>query len=85
MIVNGNSKRHFGMLLPDYIVVKYANDVLRLGKLRRCSINIGIPEFIAENVVAKRNAFIADKYVTGGACKQPSDLILGSAAERTDL
>ena len=60
MVIHSNGQNFLGSLLADDVFVENAFDLLRLGQLVAPCV-AGVLELLADNVVAKLDAFIADK------------------------
>ncbi len=79
MVVDRHGKRALGALLADHVLVQYLQDLARLGQAAAGRLGLFL-EFLADDVVAQLDAFIADEHA--GARDQLADLVLALAAER---
>src|SRR5690606_19889011 len=78
VVVDGHRQRALGAVLADHVLVQDVEDFLRLGQ--RAARRLGLLlELLADDVVAKLDAFIADEHAR--ARDQLADLVLALSAE----
>jgi hypothetical protein len=80
VIVDGDRQDLLGTHLADDVLIKHVLDFLGLGKLVLGGI-ARILQFLANDVIAKLDTFVADE--DRRACNQLADLMLRLAAKRT--
>src|SRR3546814_5487566 len=79
LVVDGHRPRTLGEGLADHVLVEDFQDLLRLGQ--RAARRLGLLlEFLADDVVAKLHAFIADEHAR--ARNQLAHLVLALPAKR---
>ena len=79
VVVDGNREDALGAVLADHVVIQRLEDILRAGNpavLLAGDAGLG---FLADDVIAQLNAFIADEH--GGASNQLAHLMLRLTAE----
>ena len=79
MIVDRDRQHFLGAALADDVLIEHFEDFMRY---RQAAFGIltAFVYFLADDVVAKIHAFVADEY--GRPCNQLSNLVLTLAAER---
>ncbi len=80
MVVDGDRQDLLGAALADDVLVEYCVDLLRLGQLVAAGL-AGILEFLANDVVTKLDALVADE--NRRARNQLAYFVLALAAKRT--
>ena len=81
MVVDRHREGLFGALLTDDIIIDDGVNFRRLGETADAPVGIRIAVgFLADDVIAKVNAFVADEHRRAG--DQFADFVLTLAAER---
>src|SRR5690606_14771799 len=79
VVVHGHGERLLRALLADHVLVEDLEDLARLGQAAAGRLRL-LLEFLADDVVAQLDAFIADEHAR--ARDQLADLVLALPAER---
>jgi hypothetical protein len=78
MVVDGHGQNLLGAILANHVLIKRFLDLFGAGQAVTAALGVFL-DFLPDDVVAKIDAFVADK--NGRACNQLADFLLALAAE----
>ena len=80
VVVDRDRQRFFRLALADHVLIENAADFMRRRQIGACALlAVGLLDFLADDVVAQLDAFIADEYRRPG--NQLAHFVLALAAE----